>query len=125
MSSPLIARFNNEPVLVAPDKANWLGECVRAAQVQVDKIEHRMGVEPAKMQDDFWPAEGSWMRAFRPYNVTADGTLVIPIKGYMAHDFGYQIFDWVTGYTYIQKAFERGMADPMVKRIAMLSLIHI
>lgn len=120
MSSPLIARFNNEPVLVAPDKANWLGECVRAAQVEVGKIENRMTVEPAKMQDDFWPAEGSWMRAFRPYNVTADGTLVIPIKGYMAHDFGYQIYDWVTGYTYIQKAFERGMADPMVKRIAMM-----
>lgn len=120
MTKPLMSRFNNEPVLVEVTRGEWLAECVTMAQAECARIEQRMSTEAPVMQDDFWPAPDSWLRHVRPYNVSADGTLVIPVKGYMAHDFGYQLFSWATGYIYIQKAMERGIADPMVRRIALM-----
>lgn len=59
------------------------------------------------------------MSAFRPYKVV-DGTLMIPVKGMLLHDFPYALGGWATGYAYILKAFERGMEDGSVDRIAMI-----
>jgi ClpP class serine protease len=119
MSNLLAARFANTPVMVSACRAAWLSDCVHAASGEIEKINARESAAPAVMQDDFWPAADSWKCAYRPYNVV-DGTLIIPIKGVLLHDFGYQIYDWATGYIYIQKAFERGMADYGVRRIALL-----
>lgn len=120
MNNLMAARFADTPVMVAHDRAGWMADCLSAVSAQTHNIQARQTAEPALMQDDFWPKEGSWMCTFRPYSVVADGTLLIPIKGMLLHDYGYQLFDWATGYTYIQKAFERGLADPMVKRIALV-----
>ncbi|ASD51931.1 head maturation protease [Pseudomonas phage PspYZU01] len=115
----LAARFSNAPVMVSPDRADWLGQCLTAVQSELPKIKERMNVDTPKMQDDYWPSSDSWLAAFRPYNVK-NNTLVIPVKGMLLHDFAWQLFDWATGYVYIQKAFERGMADPEVHRIALM-----
>lgn len=115
----LAARFSNAPVMVSPDRADWLGQCLTAVQSELPKIKERMNVDEPKMQDDYWPSSDSWLAAFRPYNVK-NNTLVIPVKGMLLHDFAWQLFDWATGYVYIQKAFERGMADPEVHRIALM-----
>jgi len=120
MSSLLAARFANTPVMVCGDRADWMGNCLVAVSAELQTIEARASAEPvANVYDDFWPAADSWMARFRPY-VVQDGTLLIPIKGMLLHDFGYQLYDWATGYVYIQKAFERGMADGSVQRIAMV-----
>lgn len=121
MANTLISRFADSPVMVAPSMANWLSQCLANAGAEWRNITSLMNnqAQPIKMQDDFWPAADSWISQFRPYNVV-QGTLIIPVKGMLLHDFGYNIYDWATGYTYIQKAFERGMADPEVERIALM-----
>lgn len=118
MSKLLASRFANAPVLVSSDRADWLSDCISAASMEMEKVDARISAEPVVMQDDFWPASDSWLCRFRPYNVVG-GTLIIPVKGVMLHEFSYTFYDWATGYIYIQKAFERGMADPFVKRIAL------
>ncbi len=119
MSKLLASRFANAPVLVSSDRADWLSDCLAATSTQLEKMDHRMSAEPVVMQDDFWPSSDSWMSRFRPYEVVG-GTLRIPVKGVMLHEFSYTFYDWATGYIYIQKAFERGMADPNVQRIALV-----
>ena len=119
MSNLLAARFADSPVMVSLDRANWLGDCLASVSVELSGINARASTEPAVMKDDFWPEEGSWMARFRPYEVV-NGTLLVPVKGMLLHDFGYQLYDWATGYTYIQKAVERGMADMSVQRIAFV-----
>lgn len=120
MSNLLAARFANTPVMVCGDRADWMSNCLASVSAELKTIESRASAEPVAMAyDDFWPAADSWMARYRPY-VVQDGTLLIPIKGMLLHDFGYQLHDWATGYVYIQKAFERGMADGSVQRIAMI-----
>ena len=119
MSNPLAARFADSPVMVSLDRANWLGDCLASVSAELSSIQARTAAEPVRMQDDFWPEKGSWMERYRPYEVV-DGTLLVPVKGMLLHDFGYQLYDWATGYTYIQKAVERGMGDAGVQRIAFV-----
>lgn len=122
MSNPLAARFaSNTPIMVSADKADWLTQALPHISAGMAKISERMeNTPPAYLaHDDFWPSSDSWLSYYRPYNVV-QGTLIIPIKGMLLHDFGFALGNWATGYTYIVKAFERGMEDPEVKRIAML-----
>lgn len=119
MSNLVASRFANAPVMVGLDRGQWLGECLAAVSQQIGMIEAQQQESAAVMYDDFWPSSDSWMARYRPYEVV-NNTLLIPIKGVLLHDFGYQLYDWATGYIYIQKAFERGMADPQVQRIAMV-----
>lgn len=119
MSNVLAARFANSPVMVSRDKADWLSSCLDSVSTAMVQITARNTAEAAQMYDDFWPMADSWMSYYRPYKVE-NGTLLIPVKGVLLHDFGYQCGDWATGYIYIQKAFERGMADLNVQRIAMV-----
>lgn len=119
MSNLVASRFANSPVMVGLDRGQWLSECLMNVTGQVEQIEARQAESAAVMYDDFWPSSDSWMARYRPYEVV-NNTLLIPIKGVLLHDFGYQLCDWATGYIYIQKAFERGMADPAVQRIAMV-----
>lgn len=119
MSKLLAARFANMPVLAEGGQANWFEQCLVAATADLEKIRVREQAETPVMQDDFWPEEGEWLSHYRPYSVR-DGTLSIPVRGVLLHDFGYQLSDWATGYTYIRKAYERGMNDPAVQRIALM-----
>lgn len=119
--NPFLARFSGmAAALVAPESQTLFESCLTHAQMSLAAFEARCAAEPAPtMADDFWFAPDDWRAAYRPY-VVKDGVLHIPIKGVLLNDFGYALGDWATGYTYIWKAFERGMADPEVKGIALI-----
>lgn len=115
-----LARFDNECVLVCPEKLALFEASLLRATAEIAKIEARISAEGIKDQmadDGFWPKADSWMAEYRPYKVR-DGILVIPVKGVLLNDFPYTVGGWATGYTYINKAFQRGMDDPEVKGIA-------
>lgn len=122
MSNVLAARFaSNTPVLVSAEKADWLGQALPMISAGIVSLEAKMGTETIEYMayDDYWPAPDNWLSYFRPYKVVS-GTLMIPVKGMLLHDFPYQYGSWATGYAYLIKAFERGMEDPDVDRIALL-----
>lgn len=122
MSNVLAARFaSHTPLLISSDKADWMSQALPQVTASVERLEVRANAEPIVYAgiDTYWPAPDNWLSAYRPYNVV-NGTLMIPIKGMLLHDFTYQLGSWATGYIYILKAFERGMQDPDVERIAML-----
>lgn len=119
MSKLLAARFANMPVLAEGGQANWFEQCLVAATADLEKIRVREQAETPVMQDDFWPEEDSWLTHYRPYSVQ-NGTLSIQVRGVLLHDFGFQLGDWATGYTYIRRAYERGVNDPAVQRIALM-----
>lgn len=123
-----LARLASEPVLVAPlqaDKFAGLLNAMVADKAYEKLMGRRMGDydddddndQPCDDDDNFWPAADSWLAQFRPY-VVKDGILHIPVKGVLLSGFPYQMWDFATGYEYIQKAFDRGMADPVVTGIA-------
>lgn len=68
------------------------------------------------MTSSFWDERFSWVR---PYAVSSDGILTIPVKGSLMHDFPYQLGSWATGYEYINEALVRGINDPGVRGIAL------
>jgi len=113
--NPLLTRFANEPALINPE---MLG-LVQGNLVEAAKIDLSQPVELASDDDDFWPHPDSWAAMWRPY-VVKDGTLQIPVKGVLLHDFGWQLGSWATGYDYILRAFKRGMEDGNVDRIAFV-----
>lgn len=122
MSNVLAARFaSNTPVLVSAEKADWLAQGLPMISAGMAQLETRAQTEQVEYlaHDDFWPSPDSWMSYYRPYNVVK-GTLLIPVKGMLLNDFPYQLGSWATGYIYLVKAFERGMEDDEVKRIAMV-----
>lgn len=120
MSNLLAARFSDVPVMVSADRANWMTDCLQAASAELTRIEARSGGEQAAMMDDFWPEADSWLAPFRPYNVDANGTLSIPVRGMLLHDFPYALGTLATGYTYVERAYNRGMGDQNVARIAFV-----
>lgn len=74
----------------------------------------------AANDDDFWPStDGDWRAAYRPY-IVKDGVLQIPVQGVLLSRFPYQLGRWATGYQYIAKCLERGLADDNVKKIAFV-----
>lgn len=119
--NPFLARFaDHAPALVAQGQHGLFQNCLTQAAAQMADFERRdtMSERPV-MHDDFWFPANDWRATFRPYVVKA-GILYIPVKGVLLNDFGYSLGSWATGYTYIWKAFERGMADPEVKGIALV-----
>ena len=117
MRNALLASFNNEPALVNSGMQTQFEACLAEGQTALNRIE--ASNDNVVMADDFWPAPDSWLAAYRPYIVKA-GILMIPVKGVLLFGVGYAIGSWVTGYVYITKALERGLADPEVKGIAFV-----
>ncbi len=113
-----------DPVLIAPEQDDRVTACLRGLAAH-SKAEELMtapvlaGSSQDAMQDDYWPAQGDWRAAYRPYMVKA-GILHVPVKGVLLHDFTYSIGSYATGYYYIQKCIERGVADPEVQGIALV-----
>lgn len=116
MLNALISNFAGMPALMNPEFGEQATQALRtlAASPRFSEL-----MEMASAGDDFWPEEDNWRSYYRPYKVSADGTLQIPISGVMLNSFPYTT-SYATGYTYIRKAFERGMSDPKVSRIAMV-----
>lgn len=117
MKNALLASFHNEPALVNSGMQTQFEACVNEAYGTLARIEANDN-KPA-MADDFWPSSDSWLAAYRPY-IVKGGILMIPVKGVLIYGMGYVIGSWATGYVYITKALERGLADPEVKGIAFI-----
>lgn len=116
MTNPWLARFANEPALVAPHLQERFGASLAA-------LDTRLQAELAAAQgegDDFWTELGVWgSKRLRPY-VIRDGVLLVPVKGVLLNGFPYQYGDWATGYEYIWKCLDRGIEDSEVKGIAFV-----
>lgn len=122
MNSPLAIQTlvggDFDPILVAPDQSGRITACLRS-MASDPKFRDLMADAANMMHDDFWPAADSWQASYKPYVVKA-GILHIPVKGALLHNFPYAMGSYATGYYYIQKALERGLADPEVKGIALV-----
>lgn len=117
MLNQFVARFQNmESVLVNGEQEMRFQACL--AQLARQYNDRELAAK-SDSGDDFWYDERDWRAALRPYNVK-DGILHIPVKGVLLHNFGYQYFDYATGYVYIEHAVKRGLADKNVKGIALV-----
>ena len=107
-----------DSVLIAPDQNTRVTACLRAlaAYPQAEQI---FAAAHDMAQDDYWPSQESWQSSLKPY-VVKQGVLQIPVKGVLLHNFPFAVGSYATGYYYIQKALERGLADPDVKGIALV-----
>lgn len=102
--------------LVSADKQEWFEGCLRAISSH-PKAEEML---TERAGDSFWPDPNDWRAAYRPYNVK-NGVLQIPIQGVLLNKFSFQFGGYATGYEYIEKALERGLADDQVKGIALVT----
>jgi signal peptide peptidase SppA len=121
-SNPFMSRFNQAPALVNPELQLHFEACLTAGAAHIERFEkpiEAISAEAHDNDDGFWPAEDSYTAFYRPYKVL-NGTLRIDVKGVLINDFPYQVSDWLTGYEYISRAVNRGLADPDVKRIALM-----
>lgn len=118
-TAPLLEKMVQDPILVAETGISVFESCVNHLMAH-EKIEQMLAENGnAHMGDDFWPEPDSWMASLRPYNVV-DGILQIPVMGALLNRFPYQYGGWATGYTYIERAFLRGLEDDNVKGIAFV-----
>lgn len=117
---PLLAQITQNPLMIAASSEALFQASVMHVVNCADAAAMLDGAAMAHANDnyDFWDAN-SWEARYRPYNVK-DGVLQIPVMGVMLNRFPYQLGRWATGYDYIEKALERGMADGNVRAIAFL-----
>jgi signal peptide peptidase SppA len=119
MPNALLSTFYDQPALVHPGMNRQFEAFIHEAQNTLSRIEAQSPTRATVMSDDFWPASDSWLAAYRPY-IVKSGILLIPVKGVLIHGLGYAFGSYATGYVYIAKALERGLADPDVKGIAFI-----
>jgi ClpP class serine protease len=109
-SNPLMAQFTGEPL--AFPRANQKQIVTLLGAVATHPHFQEMMVEQAGYNDDgFWPDPTDWRACLRPYNVSAQGILQIPVRGVLLHNFAFAYGNYATGYEYIWRAFQRGVAD--------------
>lgn len=118
-NNPYISRFDDEPSLINPMQQSRFEAACGALSSAMPLFQAGLDSTPAKMVDDFWFSEDDYRARYRPY-IVKDGILQVPIKGVLLNNFGYQFFDFATGYQYVQKAIERGTSDDKVKGIALI-----
>ena len=128
MTSNFASRFSGVPALVAVGHEGWLESQITSLDAAIAKAAadpemvrqfRDESAEAAEGGDKFWGEEGSFMSMLRPYKVR-EGVLHVPVAGMLMHDFPYAAFGMATGYEYIVKAVERGVADPDVSSIALV-----
>ncbi len=118
-NNPFLARFDQQPSLVCGEMQGVFEASLHQAVSAMGRIEADTSKPKMLDGDDFWFDEDDWRATYRPY-VVRDGILQIPVKGVLLHNYPWQIGSWVTGYTYIRKAVERGLGDANVKGIALI-----
>lgn len=118
-----LSRVTQNPLLLSADSEQVflhsmrdLAACPDYAKMQT--ADARPMAASVSDDDDFW-AEDQWYSSYRPYNVV-NGTLMIPVSGVLLNRFSFQVGRWATGYQYIERAFNRGMDDSEVVRIAFI-----
>lgn len=119
MSNSIAARFADTPVLVNPEASERVTHYLASTHtlLAAEIPEALTARASADGGDDFWGDDDLW---YRPYCVSADGILQIPIMGVLLSGFPYQFGSWATGYEYIAAAYQRGLADTSVKGIALV-----
>ena len=117
MDNPFLARFDGEAALVNADMQGRFTANLNA--LASHEFAQQALVSAYATSDEFWTELGSWSQRVRPY-IVRDGVLQIPVKGALLNGFPYQFYDMATGYEYIRMAFDRGLADPQVKGIALV-----
>lgn len=116
-SSALAESFAKNPLLIDPEQANFVTAALAALALDAEAM---AGFETISASDDFWGRpESGREHPYRPYAVS-NGVLQIPIQGVLLNRFSYAFGRWATGYTYIEKALARGIADPAVRAIALV-----
>lgn len=120
-NAPLLEQITQNALLIDESAADLF----RASIEHIVAHEHAASflgtaVSMASDDEDFWPTTDSdWRSAYRPY-VIKDGILQIPVMGVLLNRFPWQLGRWATGYTYIEKALARGLADANVKGFAYI-----
>lgn len=119
-NQPLLAAVTQNPLLISSGSEQLFQDCIQ----HIVTSEHASAmlneaVMAANDDEDYWPRSDDWRASLRPYNVK-NGVLQIPIMGVLLNRFSYQFGRWATGYTYIEKALQRGLADDNVKAIAFV-----
>lgn len=112
-ASTLLAGMAQEPLLIAPGSEEVLTACITSMQAHED---YGRALEVSAQKDDFWDDEDDFMSWLRPYNVE-NGNLIIPVHGVLVHKMSFKFGSWATGYEYISRALDRGMADANVHTI--------
>ena len=117
-ASTMLTRMAQEPLLVAPGSEELLTSYITSMQNHDKFAEaHEVTASADDNEDGFWGDEDDeFMAWLRPYNVK-DGILTIPVHGVLVHKMTFKFGSWATGYAYIRRAFDRGIADPEVKAI--------
>lgn len=121
MSNLMAALFpEGRPCLVDGAAAGEVAACLAALVGDPHATDLLAGQAALAVADDgFWPAPGHWMNAYRPY-IVVGGVLQIPVKGILLANLAYAVGSYATGYLYLRRALERGVADPGVKGIAFV-----
>lgn len=119
----LVSRLSDRPLLLNPRQTQGFIACVQGMISHpklTDLLERQNGAVYAGDDDDFWGEGDSFVARYRPYKVTTDGTLQVPVFGALLNRFDWQFGRYATGYTYIRKCIERGLQDHRVERIALV-----
>lgn len=115
----ILANLSDNPALFAPGRETLVLANLRSLAQMPDYQAMMLAASAQEDEDDFWD-EDSWMSSYRPYNVSSEGILRIPVFGVLLHRFPYQVGRWATGYAYIRAALDRGLDDPAVKGILLV-----
>ncbi len=115
-----IRRVIDGPVLVDAAQVETFAANLRELVSQEDFPQVSAAVISDETDDEFWNGDDYLAQRYRPYRVK-NGVLTIPVMGSLVNRLPYQMGRYATGYEYIQRAVERGIADPAVNKI----LFHI
>lgn len=113
---PLIESVTSNVMMIDPDRIGVVSASLFHLTADPKTSAMLNQADSALGGDDFWCEDMSY---WRPYVVT-DGILQIPIQGVLLNRMSYQLGRWATGYTYIEKALNRGLADANVRGIALI-----
>lgn len=113
MKNTILARFEDSTALLEPNRMKMFEAYTELASEQLALVEAE-----ASNDNNFWFASDDWRSQYRPYKVS-NGILYVPVRGVLVNNMPWQFGAWATGYEYIRKAVERGLADSDVKGIML------
>lgn len=116
VNSPLMAKLVRGELLLDPQSEDLFIQSVLGMETHAQYSDAMSVHDASALSDDFWDDEDEFISWLRPYNVQ-NGILTIPVHGVLMNKLSIKFGSWATGYTYIERAFERGMDDPEVQAI--------
>lgn len=117
--NPLLSQLTSKPLLVSAEHTARFEANVRAAEQHADFGKLTASASSNDDGEFFWYPDDDWRASLQPY-VVKNGVLRIPVKGVLINGFPFSFGGWVTGYEYIQAAYERGVEDGNVRAIALM-----